>query len=73
MAHISSRKIGRKHGGAAAIHLRDGQLAEPFGVVFSGGSLILNMTNGERMFALILEPHETTLLAQRFTERRGED
>jgi len=67
MARIQSRKIGRTHGGKSAEHLANGTFAQPYGIVMSGDSLILNMTDGVRMFNLILEPHETAELIARLT------
>ena len=55
MARMSSRKIGRKHGGASAKIMDNTTLCHPYGVVLSGSSLILNFTNDERVYSLILD------------------
>lgn len=47
----------------------DGKLSETFPVVFSNNELVLNMTDGERVFHVILSEVETDLLQQRFAQR----
>lgn len=62
---ISSHKIGSRNGRAR--HDFDGDLhSEKFGIVFSGNSLILNLTNDERSCAVILDEAATAALAMRF-------
>lgn len=66
--HISSHKVGSRNGRAR--HDFDGELhSEVFGIVFSGSSLILNLTNGDRTCAVILDEGATAALAKRFASR----
>jgi hypothetical protein len=55
MARMSSRKIGRTNGGKAARIMEDAYLCEPYCVVLSGAAMILNFTDGERTYSLILD------------------
>lgn len=65
---VSSHKIGSRNGRAR--HDFDGELhSDKFGIVFSGSSLILNLTNGERSCAVILDEAATEALAKRFAGR----
>jgi hypothetical protein len=67
---ISSHKIESRNGRAR--HLFEGELhSDKFGVVFSGGALILNLTNGERSCSVILDEESTRKLADRFAEYGG--
>lgn len=64
---ISSHKIGSRNGRAA--HLFEGELhSDTFGVVFSSGALILNLTDGERSCSVIMDEESTRKLAARFAE-----
>ena len=65
--HISSHKLGSRNGRAR--HDFDGDLhSDKFGIIFSGSSLILNLTNDERRCAVILDDEATAALAKRFAE-----
>lgn len=62
---ISSRKIESRNGRRR--HLFAGELhSDKFGIVFSGGALILNLTDGERTCSVILDDESTQNLAERF-------
>jgi len=67
MARISSRKIGSRNGRAARI-MRAGFLVEKMGVVFSGESLILNFSDGERSYTVVMDDEDTDKLRKRFAE-----
>lgn len=65
---ITSRKSERSRNGRSR-HDFTGRLCDPFGIVFSGGALILNMTDSERTWSLILDENATRDLEARFAER----
>lgn len=67
MAHISSRKHESRN--ARRRHDFKGRLTDTYPIVFSSGALILNMTDGNRSWNLILDEAETAALAARFAER----
>jgi hypothetical protein len=54
MARMTSKKH-RTHGGKAAQIMTNATLCDPYGVVLSGEALILNFTEGERAYSLILD------------------
>ena len=65
--NIRSRKIGGRNG--RSLHLFAGELhSDKFGVIFSSGALILNLSNGERSCSVILDEESTRALANRFAE-----
>jgi uncharacterized protein with von Willebrand factor type A (vWA) domain len=70
MARITSRKSDRAPGSRNGRSRRDfnGRVMDKFGIVFSTGALILNMSDGERTWSLILDEDETAALATRFAE-----
>jgi hypothetical protein len=64
---ICSHKNESRNGRAR--HLFEGELhSDTFGVVFSCGALILNLTNGERSCSVIFDEESTQKLAGRFAE-----
>lgn len=68
---ISSRKIDTRNGRSR--HDFAGELhSDTFGIVFSGNSLILNLTDGARCWHVILEEDATAKLAERFAKRGGD-
>jgi len=48
-------------------------LLSPYGIVFSAGSLILNLTDGARVFNVVLDAQDTLALAARFAERAAKE
>lgn len=62
---ISSHKSESRNGRSR--HLFAGELhSDTFGVVFSCGALILNLTNGERSCSVIFDDESTAKIAERF-------
>lgn len=69
MIRISSTKCGGR--GRSVRHLDGGNLTTPYGIVFSSDALILNVTDGKRVFHVIIDKAETEAIERRFTEHRA--
>lgn len=72
MAQLNSRRIGRKHGGRSAEHMR-APLSLTHPVTGSTFGVVLNFTDGMRAFHLHLEADETAIVAAKLAKiMRGE-
>ncbi len=71
MARIVSYKLDHTgHRGAKAMRIMvSGRLRHKDGVVFTDGALVLNFTNGERAFMVMLDFDETGELVHKLARR----
>ena len=65
---ISSRKHDSRNG-RSRHHFAGDLHSDKFGIIFSGDSLILNLTDGERGWSVIFEENATGQLTERFAAR----